>query len=790
MAVELEWNFEDKGSERAPQQERQPRRPRWRAWLILGVVALSIAGGVYAWYRSSRETLMTVEAEVQAVAQLELRAAAERDIALFLSLQDEAFPAWRKAQEARAGLDAFLPPPLPNLTLGSDLVVENARVVGDAARVEVVSVAGLPDGEVGPFRAAHFYRRSSDGRWLHTSPNLDDAGHTVVFSGGQVTVTSFAIDTEWTKAAAYDLEGLAIRFCSLVSCQPGKPLTLDFTGTLDDVLEPEGVLPAPFLVGVPDDETASEVWIKALRELAFDRLVVREWGPSLSSGADELFRTRFREWLRAKLGLRDPISPDLDLVGEALDADELIPLGELRDLAPAADATRRGLAGAEIDLLLAFIEEEYGLSSAARLFQGLGQTDQLDALIEDELEEDWGTFERRYRVYVQKATGRQGREVAPPEALRALTEYDLVAVCGGTFSLWGLRLDQPAAPASISPTTGFGTLLWSPDGSRLLVQQGTTDDSGYYLLEADGSDMRQLTGIPGGTTVSAWSPDGSYVAYSRSGESHEGGLVDVEMDERVAQFGFFPAWSFDGSRLAYATSAELTQHVWIAQGDGMDPRQVGEGHIFSWAPDGTQIALLNPEYSLNVVDVATAETETLLDESTLHEMFDRKAENTSLRVQSLAWSPTGEWIGLGVDQYETNDAGMLKLMQGRIALVHPDGTDLHTLSPGDRGITLNGWSPDGRWLSGHIYAGAQFTTTVIGIDGTVLLEADVGLAWSPDGQYLAVTGEGPMHILHFTDPENHTWQLFEVPIRCQFAAWNPRRPLHKLPFDPEHTVAP
>lgn len=789
MAVELEWNFEDKGSQRPPQQERQPRRFRWRAWLILGVVALSIAAGVYAWYRSSRETLMTVEAEVQAVAQLELRAAVERDTALFLSLQDEAFPTWRKAQEARAWLDAFLPPPLPNLTLGPDFVVENARVVGDAARVEVVSVAGLPDGEMGPFRAARFYRRSSDGRWLHTSADLDDAGHTVVFSGGQVTVTSFAIDTEWTKAAAYDLEGLAIRFCSLVSCQQGQPLMLDFTGTLDDVLEPEGVLPAPFLVGVPDDETASEVWMKALRELAFDRLLVREWGPSMGSGADELFRTRFRDWLRAKLGLRDPIAPDLDLVGEALDAGELIPLDELRDLAPAADATGRELAEAEIDLLLALIEEEYGRSRVARLFQGLGQTDQLDALIEQALEEDWESFQRRFTVYVREATGRPSGTIEPPAEIRALTEYDLMAVCGGTFSLWGLRLDQPAAPASVSPTTGFGTLLWSPDGSRLLVQHGAADDSGYYLLDADGSAVRQLTGIPGGTTVSAWSPDGSYVAYSRSGESHEGGLVDVEMDERVAQFGFFPAWSSDGSRLAYATSAELTQHVWIAEGDGMDPRQVGEGHVFSWAPDGTRIALLSPEYSLNVVDVATAETETLLDESTLYEMFDLKAENTSLRVQSLAWSPTGEWIGLGVDQYETNDAGMLKLMQGRIALVHPDGTDLHTLSPGDRGITLNGWSPDGRWLSGHIYAGAQFTTTVIGIDGTVLLEAGVGLAWSPDGQYLAVTGEDRMHILHFTEPETRTWQLFEVPIRCQFAAWNPRGPLHELPLDPEHTAA-
>ena len=357
MAVELEWRFGEKDSERPPQQERQPRRPRWRAWLILGVVALSIAAGVYAWWRSSRETLMMVEAEVQAVAQLELRAAAERDTALFLSLQDQAFPAWRKAQEARAWLDTFLPPPLPNLALGSELVVENARVVGDAARVEVVSVAGLPDGEMGPFRAARFYRRSSDGRWLHTSADLDDAGHIVVFSGEQVTVVSFAIDTEWTKAAAYDLEGLAIRFCSLVSCQQGEPLMLNFTGTLDDVLEPERVLPAPFLVGVPDDETAQEVWMEALRELAFDRLLVREWGPPTGSGGDEIFRTRFRDWLRAKLELRDPIAPDLDLVGEALDADELIPLDELRDLAPAADATRRELAEAEIDLLLAFIEE-------------------------------------------------------------------------------------------------------------------------------------------------------------------------------------------------------------------------------------------------------------------------------------------------------------------------------------------------------------------------------------------------------------------------------------------------
>jgi Tol biopolymer transport system component len=832
MAVELDWRFGNEVPDKGPEEKPRPRRRRWRVWLGLGGALLLLVGvGLYARWRAQRDALAEIEAEVRAVAQLELRALAEGDTELYFSLQDDADPAWRRAQETRAELDALLPPPLPGLTTTAVISVESARVVGEAARVEFVRMAGLPGGGMAPFRVVRFYRLSDDGRWLHTRADRGYAGHTVVFIGERVAMTSFETDREWIEPGAFKLEGLAEQFCSLAPCQAQAPLALVFTDTLDAAttlspyaavtaaddqgiitvrvsdgerggsrvweiqaftltlpaaMEPEGPLPAPFLVGTPEDEAGRVAWDTAMRELLLDRLIAREaGGPPGSAPGGGLLRAKLGEWLQAELGLSAPVAPNPDFIGGALDAGEWISPGALWDLAPAHDDPRRPLAEAEIELLLAFVEAEYGPSQVAGLLHALRTARSVGTLIGEALDENWPVFQHRYAAYAHEVAG---RPFEPPGEVAAFAGYDLVAACGESSNLWGLRLDGPEM-TPLSSVEDFGavrSLLWSPDGAWLLAGRDAVRGGGLYLLEADGTGVGRLTSVSEHATPAGWSPDGALVACSSFGRSQEGGLVDVETDESVALNGHFFAWSPDGSQLAYITFGARLPHIWLAEGDGSNRRRLTEGYQVAWSPDGTQLALLGTGPTLKLYDVAAEETETLLDSATLRDMLGFDLERVIVGGNSLAWSPTGEWIGLGISQFDG-----VQSVRGGVVLVGPDGRAPRVLFARQGSVAVTGWSPEGRWLTCGTYTRDRIRITVIGVDGTVLLDTgallDTGTAvsWSPDGRYLAVIEEDLLRIL---EVESGAWHSFEPPARCGVVAWNPRSPLNAPASDSDSTL--
>jgi hypothetical protein len=101
MSSDFEWHFGDDLPEYGGQEERG-RRHGWRRWvpLVLVLVLMLAVGGAYAWWRGRQRTLARAEAQVEEAARLELRALAEGDTELFLSLQDPADRSWKQAQKA------------------------------------------------------------------------------------------------------------------------------------------------------------------------------------------------------------------------------------------------------------------------------------------------------------------------------------------------------------------------------------------------------------------------------------------------------------------------------------------------------------------------------------------------------------------------------------------------------------------------------------------------------------------------------------------------------------------
>jgi len=99
---------------------------------------------------------------------------------------------------------------------------------------------------------------------------------------------------------------------------------------------------------------------------------------------------------------------------------------------------------------------------------------------------------------------------------------------------------------------------FSPDGSQIAYFAGSGDHgNGLRVMNADGSDVRELTGADyGHIDELVWSPDGSRLAFSLQ---NGGGLFIVGVDgsglTELIPGGENPAWSPDGSRISFQRRA-------------------------------------------------------------------------------------------------------------------------------------------------------------------------------------------------------------------------------------------
>ncbi len=159
---------------------------------------------------------------------------------------------------------------------------------------------------------------------------------------------------------------------------------------------------------------------------------------------------------------------------------------------------------------------------------------------------------------------------------------------------------------------GYG---YSPDGSRILYAQFANGHGTLFSVKPDGSDPVQLS--PPGLSIidldffdrvgADWAPDGSRVAFAAFDQSsRRTGLFVVNADgsglRQITPSGIgarSAQWSPNGALIAF-TSCCVFRQAWVVRPNGTGPRQVTapvDRAVFwtpVWSPDSTKL-LLNRE---------------------------------------------------------------------------------------------------------------------------------------------------------------------------------------------------
>lgn len=196
---------------------------------------------------------------------------------------------------------------------------------------------------------------------------------------------------------------------------------------------------------------------------------------------------------------------------------------------------------------------------------------------------------QRNGMGMRQLTSAAGYEHAPtwsPDGSRIL--FRAADTASARPELWVINPDGSGLKnlsAQVDPSmTDMSSPAWSPDGSQIAFIGAVNGQHKVWLMNADGTNLRQLTKDAGFDSDPTWSPDGSTIAFTRWNVANPAFGEDLMIvplatgnPRRIALAGDqrSPAWSPDGRYIAYsgtAVSGTGTSALYTIRPDGSGSR--------------------------------------------------------------------------------------------------------------------------------------------------------------------------------------------------------------------------